>query len=194
MLLTGLLWLAPGQAAAHLVSTRFGELYSGMLHPLTTLQHVVPWLALGLLGGLQQPRTARWALVAFPMAVLAGTTCAEVLPVLTLIDTVNALSFVILGLLVALGVQLGAPGFVAIVVLFGWSHGFANAAPDLQEFAFLLYASGVGLVAYLVIALVCGGAHALAAGQPWGSIAVRAAGSWIAAAGTMYVGFLLFVT
>jgi hydrogenase/urease accessory protein HupE len=62
----------PEQAAAHLVSTRFGELYSGLLHPLTTLQHLVPWLALGLLGGLQAPRTARWALLAFPLAVLAG--------------------------------------------------------------------------------------------------------------------------
>jgi len=71
--------LAPFAAEAHLVSTRFGELYSGLLHPLTTLLHLVPWACLGLLAGLQRAETSRWVPLAFPLAA----------PVLTRILSTN---------------------------------------------------------------------------------------------------------
>jgi hydrogenase/urease accessory protein HupE len=186
-----LLCLLPAPAWAHLVSTRFGELYSGMLHPLTTLQHLVPWVALGLLGGLQAPGAGRWALLAFPVAVVTGTALAEAVPALPFLSLVNALSFVVLGLLVALAIELGTAAFIGVVVLFGLSHGFANAAPEIKDFQYALYAAGVGLTAYILVALSAGSANAIAAGPRWGSVAVRAAGSWIAAAGIMYLGFLL---
>ena len=40
--------LTPQCAHAHLVSTRFGEYYAGLLHPVITLSHLIPWLALAL--------------------------------------------------------------------------------------------------------------------------------------------------
>jgi urease accessory protein len=187
------MFILPGSAAAHLVSTRFGELYSGMLHPVTTLQHLVPWLALGLLCGLQTPRTARWALLAFPLAVLAGTGLAGLVPGLPHVDTANILSFVVVGGAVALALRLPAPALLGLVVLVALSHGYANAAAEFRGRDWALYATGVGLAAYLVITLVAGSAHALMTGRPWGSIAVRAVGSWIAAAGAMFLGFLHLV-
>jgi hydrogenase/urease accessory protein HupE len=188
-----LIGLFPDEAVAHLVSTRFGELYSGMLHPATTLQHLLPWLALGLLGGLQGASAARWALIAFPLSVVAGLAVAAVVPDLALVDAFNIATLVVLGLLVALNVKFSAGVFVALVVLVGLSHGYANAASGVRGYEWLLYATGVGLMAYLLITLVSAAVIALARSQSWGRIAVRAAGSWIAAAGVMYSGFLLML-
>ena len=183
----------PLDAHAHLVSTRFGELYSGVLHPITTLLHLVPWLALGLLGGLQSPTTARWSLVCFPLAVFVGGLLTELLPTSGFIETFNIVSFVVLGLLVALALKLGLFAFLAIVVVFGVSHGYANAVAEFRGGAWLLYMTGVVLAAYVLIALSAGAAHRVVAIAGWGPIAVRAAGSWIAAAGVMYLGFVFFV-
>jgi len=66
----------PAPAAAHLVNTRFGNFYDGMLHPLTAMEHMIPWLAIGLLAG-PQPKAGRWMLLTFPIGLALGT----VLPV-----------------------------------------------------------------------------------------------------------------
>jgi hydrogenase/urease accessory protein HupE len=186
-----LLLLAPGPAAAHLVSTRFGELYSGMLHPVTTMQHLVPWLAIALLGALQTTATARWALLAFPAAVIFGLMLANLGVMVSYIDPLNIASFVLFGVLVVLKVPMPAIVFLPVVMLFGLSHGYANAAPDLAGFPAFLYATGVALAAYLIISLVSASAHELAERHDWGRIAVRAIGSWIAAAGLVYGAFTL---
>lgn len=189
-----LLSLLPGQTAAHLISTRFGELYSGMLHPVTTLQHLIPWLALGLLGGLQKATTTRWVLLAFSLGVLIGLAGANLISGLPFVESLNLASFVILGLLIAFNMRLASTIFISLVVLFGLSHGYANAASDIHGFKAVLYAIGVGLTAYLLIALVSGPTYALVTDRSWATIAVRAAGSWIAAAGLMYGGFMLTTT
>ena len=176
-------------AEAHLVSTRFGELYSGMLHPLTTLQHLVPWLAVGLLGGLQRPDTGRWALLAFPLSVLVGIVLAALAPGFGVAEDLNVLSFVVLGGLIALAFRLGPLPLLSVISLFGISHGYSNAA-ELSGFPWVLYAIGVAFSAYALVALSAGGAQALASGPRWGTIAVRAIGSWIAAAGVMYLTYL----
>lgn len=182
--------LAPESASAHLVSTRFGELYSGILHPLTALAHVVPWLALALLGALQSPHSARWSLVAFPLSVILGLGIARIAPGLPFVVTFNLATFVLLGLMLALALELGTPIYTGVVVLVGASHGYANAAGELSGGPWLLFSAGVALAAYLLITLVTGAAHSFAVGRPWARIALRAVGSWIAAAGTMYLGFL----
>jgi nickel/cobalt exporter len=43
----GALW--PALASAHLVNTDVGEFYAGMMHPLTSAEHLLPTLALALL-------------------------------------------------------------------------------------------------------------------------------------------------
>lgn len=188
--LTTAVLLAPASASAHLVSTRFGELYSGIMHPLTALAHVVPWLALALLGGLQSARTARWSLVTFPTAVIIGLMLARWVPGLPFVVTFNLLSFIFLGLMLALALELGPGLFTGLVALIGLSHGYANAAEGLSGTPWLLFAIGVGLAAYLLLTLVAGAAHQFTHGRPWARIALRAIGSWIAAAGAMYLGFL----
>lgn len=181
----------PGSAWAHSVSARFGELYSGILHPLTTFHHLVPWLGLGLLGGLLDSRTSRWVLVTFPAAIGTGTLLASMFPEQALIGYINLSSFVVIGLAVALALTLNTPVFVGFTALIGLSHGFANGNPELSGGAQVLYVSGVMIAAYLVVALTTGMANALSSRAPWGDVAVRAAGSWIVAVGLVFGGFTL---
>ena len=185
-----LMLLFPGPAAAHLVSTRFGELYSGMLHPLTTMQHLIPWIAIALLGALQPASTARWTLAAFPAAVVIGLIMAGIELAIPFVDTLNIASFILFGTLVVLKVRLTSVVLLPVIVLFGLSHGYANAAPELVGFAAFLYTAGVAFTAYLIISLVTASAHALVDHKDWGKIAVRAVGSWIAAAGLVYAAFV----
>ena len=181
----------PEPACAHLVSTRFGELYSGLMHPVTALQHFVPWLALGFLGGLLGSDTSRWVLLVFPVSVAAGALLTAGVPGIGIIDGVNIVSFIALGLLVALAPSLSRSAFVVLTALVGLSHGYANGTSELSGMPLFLYVFGVMLAAYLLVAIVTAFAAYVVRQKSWGSIAVRAAGSWVFAIGLVYGGFTL---
>jgi hydrogenase/urease accessory protein HupE len=72
--------LLPSRAAAHLVNTDVGEFYAGMMHPLTSAEHLLPILALALLASQCGKPAARATLLAFPMALLVGTLAGSRLP------------------------------------------------------------------------------------------------------------------
>ena len=180
--------MLPATAEAHLVSARFGDFYTGFLHPLTALESLLPWVALGLLGGLQRGGLARWLLLAFPAGVAAGVLLATLWPGQAGIAGVNIASFVVVGALVLLAVRLSPSALLALAALLGVSHGYDNGLALPPAGNVLLYVGGVATAGYLVVALTAGAATALAATRPWGSIAVRAAGSWITAIGVMVAG------
>ena len=184
--------LAPLPAQAHLVSVRFGEFYSGLLHPVTALPHVVPWLALGLLGGLQSASISRWVLVAFPLAVGCGVLAGGSWAPQDWIVAINLLSFIVLGLLVVAAVPLRKIGFVLVAVIFGITHGYANGNVDLTGADQSLYTGGVMTAAYILVALVTAATFALTHRLSWGRTAARAAGSWIVAIGIIFGGFTAF--
>ena len=186
-----LLILLPQLSWAHLVSTRFGEFYAGMLHPVIALNHLLPWLALALLAGLQPVANARRNLVAFPCAVAAGTVVGCLFPESPLINHLNLLAFFALGLLVTLALQLQRQVFLTLAILFGIIEGYGNGTLDVFGSGFWLYVAGVTTAAYLVMTLTSAAANWISERQQWGSIAVRALGSWIMAAGILYSGFLL---
>jgi len=181
----------PEVAHAHLVSTRFGEFYSGLLHPLTTLLHIVPWLALAIFASMQGKAFARHTLPLFPLAIGFGVLLGYNLGGYQNVLMLNIISFVVLGGLVALSRQVpGAVGLSAIL-LFAISHGYSNGDVDLAGGSLTLYTAGVITAAYLVIALGAGAATTLNERAAWGRIAMRALGSWILAAGLIYGGFEL---
>ncbi|MEM1092827.1 MAG: HupE/UreJ family protein [Pseudomonadota bacterium] len=179
-------------ASAHLVSTRFGELYSGFLHPLTSMQHLVPWLGLALLGGLLGARVAKWVLAVFPVAVVAGALAA---PGLAAVEqpmaVINLASMMILGLIAAIAPSLPRWSFLTLGAVLGFSHGFANANLGLAGYAQGLYALGVGLASYLLITLALALCDLLVERYRWGRTAARACGSWVLAIGLVFAGFTL---
>ncbi len=192
-----IIWIAclallPQTALAHLVSTRFGEFYSGMLHPVTTLLHLLSWLAIALLCGIQQQGYSKWALLLFPGATLFGALIGSWFLHPEWIHLVNIASFLV-GLLVALALRLNPAAFIALLLVFGFSHGFANGEPGLRGSEFVLYVSGVAAAAYLLMTLISAATRLTVTQAPWGIVAVRAAGSWIMAVGILHIGFTLMI-
>jgi hydrogenase/urease accessory protein HupE len=151
----------------------------------------VPWLALALLAALQDSRAARWVVPGFPLAVIAGILLADVGVAIPNAPMVTAASFVLLGLMVSLKIRTPPWLLAAIVSAVGITQGHGNAAPELAGSAAVLYATGVALAAYVTVTLVTAGGQLVDRAGHWGTVALRAAGSWISAAGLIYSGFLV---
>jgi urease accessory protein len=185
-LLAGLAWGGP--AYAHSMGNRFGDFYGGVLHPLTALEHVLPFLALGLLAGQQGARAARWLVLTFPLGLLLGTASAAVAPAGSWLTPLNHVSFVVLGLLLATAWRIPLALLIALGFLFGLSHGYENGRAMTPETATHLFIFGVATIGGLVTALVSAATLDLAAKAVWPGVAVRIVGSWIAAIGIMMIG------
>lgn len=186
--LVAALLLAPQLAQAHLVSTPFGDFYGGMLHPITALEHLLPWLALGLLGGIQMKERSRWLLLVFPASVLLGVCLGVALGAPTWLTLVNLTSLVLIAAPTIAGLRLPTAALAGLGGLFGATHGAANGGALTPEGNALLFVSGVTAASYLLIALVVALAYTLVHRFQWGQIAVRALSSWIAAIGVLMLG------
>ncbi len=176
----------PQPVLAHSVSKRFGDFYGGMLHPLTALEHLLPILAFSLLAGQHGPGHARRVLLLFGAGLLVGASmapCAEPIP---FVVEGNQLSIVVLGLLVAAAVGLPLAFLMAAALVLGLSHGYQNAVGLSPSVAVSLFIPGVVLSGLSLLAVVAAVAVSLKA--PWQRVAVRVAGSWIAAIGILVMG------
>jgi urease accessory protein len=175
-------------AGAHSLSSRFGDFYGGMLHPVTALEHALPIVALGLLAGQQGARAARWLLLVFPLGLMLGAALAIVAPALPWVPMLNRASFALLGALVAGAWRLPLPVMAGLAALFGLSHGYENGSALTPEVAAHLFVPGVALIGFMAVAVVSAATLALAARAEWLRIAVRVVGSWIAAIGILMIG------
>jgi urease accessory protein len=172
----------PAAVAAHPMKG-VGDFYSGMLHPLTALEFLLSWIALALFAGQQGRKAALLTLAIFPFALVLGASLGAVLPSPAWLPVMNLVLIPILGLAVVLAISFPSAAIASLVAVVGLLHGLANGAeitapvspwrfiPGLATIAVLVLAYGIGLVCSL---------H-----KPWTRIAVRVAGSWIAAAGMM---------
>lgn len=180
--------LISGRADAHLVTTGLGPVYDGIGHLLLTPEDLVPILALALYAGLRGARAGRLALFVLPAAWLAGGLLglsrgsAVTAPV-------PAISFILLGLLVAADLRLPDGAVAALAAGLGLVHGFLNgpalagAGPGARGLL------GIAAVAFVLVALAAALVVSLKA--PAARIAVRVAGSWIAAIGLLLLGWAL---
>lgn len=185
--LAALLFAMP--AEAHSLSPRFGEIYSGLLHPITTLGHLVPWIAMGLVSVAAPKPLGKWVIVIFPAAVFLGSVLATLLSIAPSVAFVNLASFVVLGGLTLWSKPLSAAVFIGLTFVFGLTHGYANNDALLTGWPLLRFGLGLVLSAYFVMTLGAAlSAYLIQRGQ-WGQIAVRAAGSWIVAIGIVFAGF-----
>jgi urease accessory protein len=179
--------LSPVVAGAHLVDARFGDFYAGLIHPVTALEHVFVFVAMGLLAGQQGPRGARWVLAGFAAALIGGVA-AGLHTGAGWVVSVNGISFVAIGGLVALDRRLPLVAVAALAGVCGLTHGLANGAaarPDMVAFNFV---SGVVSAGVIVVSL--GAGLVLGLQRPWTKTAVRVVGSWIAAIGLMTMALM----
>ena len=186
--------LAQAQVAeAHIVAIRLGDFYAGALHPLTDLQDVLLWLAIGLLAGSLGALRGRWLVLVFPIGLLAGLAFGEKASAIAANPAVDAVVAVVLGLLLAAGARVPTILLCAMAFVLAALRGAANASDLAPNTDRLLFAGGLACAGYAAITLIM--ALTLAFRGPladnskaWRGIALRALGGWIAAIGLMMAG------
>jgi urease accessory protein len=179
----------PPLVIAHLVTTGLGPIYDGISHVLMSPDDLVPIIAIALLAGLNGPAAARSALFALTGTWLAGgifgvLSVAPVLPAET-----TTLSFLLLGSLTALDRRLSPRVVAALAVAIGLLHGCLNGVSLAEVQREGIGLAGIASAAFVIVALV----SALVVGlrAQWARIAVRVAGSWVAAIGLLMLGWSL---
>jgi urease accessory protein len=174
-------------AQAHSTVKGVGDLYAGLLHVLTGLEHVLPFVALSLLAGQRGLRAqAEAVLLVFPVCLMTGASAALWLPPVPGLMFFNMASAILLGGLVASAWPLPAAFFYGLVVVFGISHGFANGEAISGAIRAYLFILGIGLAGLAVLAYGTLMVDFLLRRKTgWITIAVRVAGSWIAAIGVL---------
>lgn len=184
----GLLVL-PGTAHAHLVNSGLGPLYDGALHLLLSPGDLLGLVALALLAGMRGPRAARLAVVALPIAWLLAGLAGLALPSWPELAALGIASFLVLGLLVAADARLPPIAVAVLAGMYGALHGLSNGV------AVAAAGGGPSTIFGIVLGVLCLAVLATAAVIPlrafWARIAVRVAGSWVAAVGMLMLGWLL---
>jgi len=182
--------LFPARADAHLVTTGLGPVYDGIGHLLLTPEDLVPILALALYAGLRGARAGRLALFVLPVAWLAGGLLGLRLGGAAAAGApLPALSFILLGILVAADAKLPDGAVAALAAGLGLAHGFLNGPALAGTGPGALGLLGIAAVAFVMVALAAALVVSLKA--PAARIAVRVAGSWIAAIGLLLLGWAL---
>ena len=187
-LLTLVAVLLPLPAAAHMPSSGLGPVYDGIFHLLLSPEDLIPLIALALLCGQRGAPFARRALWVVPLAWFAGGLTGMFAPS-THGAALSAVSFLVLGGLVALNAQVPLALLTTLAALFGLFHGYLNGT-GLNRFADGAYVL-LGLAAAVCVIVAVFASLVIPLRRPWARIAVRVAGSWIAASGLLLLGWAL---
>jgi hydrogenase/urease accessory protein HupE len=202
--LAGLASAWSGSAEAHVATTRLGDFYAGALHPLTDLQTVLLWLAIGVLAGSLGRERGRLLVPLMPAGLLAGLAFALLTRLPAPGPGFAAAAILVAGLLAATALRIGPWTLGAVGVASAALCGASNAAGVGPETDSILFALGLATSGYAFITLMMAltvlflrpapaadrtAMHASAA--QWRGVAVRALGSWISAVGLLAWGWSL---
>jgi hydrogenase/urease accessory protein HupE len=183
---TGIL-LVPARADAHLVTTGLGPVYDGISHLLFSPDDLVPVIAMALLAGMNGAAAGRRALFMLPLSWLAGGYAGLLWGSASAPGSLTAASFLVLGVLTAADRRLSAGIVGALAVLVGALHGWLNGTAIAGAGREALGLFGIVGAAFVLAALAC--AFAASRRVPWTRVAVRVAGSWVAAIGLLMLGW-----
>lgn len=181
----GVLFLLPAAAFAHLVTTGMGPVYDGIGHLLLTPEDLVPVIALSLYCGMRGARAGRYAMFMLPLAWLLGGLVGLNLD-LDVTIPVPALSFLLLGGLIAADAKLPDQLIGPMTVMIGLLHGVLNG---------LVLKSGpggpalLGIMGALFVLVAIMSAFVVSLERSWTRIVVRVMGSWVAASGMLMIGW-----
>jgi hydrogenase/urease accessory protein HupE len=179
------LWCGP--AEAHLNSTGMGPLYDGLLHFVTSPEDLIPALALALLAGLRGAPFGRRAAIALPAAWLAGCLSGMSAAPTAGSAALSSLWFLLLGGLVLADARISLGAMTALAALTGLVHGYLNGTGMGPTRIAAVAILGLTAAVFALTVLAAAAVVRLRAG--WARIAVRVAGSWIAAAGLLLLGW-----
>jgi hydrogenase/urease accessory protein HupE len=179
--------LCPAPARAHLNSTGMGPIYDGLMHFLTSPEDLVPVVALALLAGLRGASYGRRALFVLPAAWLLGGLVGLTSSATNGSAVMSSVWFLLLGGFVAADVKLSLRVTAAVATLLGLSHGYLNGTGMGVSGAAAVALLGLVFAVFVMVALAA--AFVVRLRAHWARIAVRVAGSWIAASGLLMLGW-----
>lgn len=159
-IIMALMLLAPTAALAHTGHGETSHLMAGLAHPLSGLDHVTVMVAVGLLAALKGGRALWLWPLSFVAAMLVGGALGMAQAPLPLVEPAILASIVVLGLLLALAIDLpvglGAMLLGAFALFHGHAHGTEavadGAAGYMAGFAIMtvaLHLAGIGIVVAL---------------------------------------------
>jgi hydrogenase/urease accessory protein HupE len=174
---------------AHLMNTGFGPFYDGLLHLFVTLEDLLPVVALVLLAGLRGARFGRAVLWTLPAAWIAGSIVGMFAGPAILWPVATAALTIALGVLAAADKSLPVAVVVALAVMLGLVNGGRNGLELTAAGGGVGLVAGIATALCVLVSVLAGHVTSLRAG--WARVAVRVAGSWIAAVGLLIVGWVI---
>jgi urease accessory protein len=184
--------IAPQAAEAHGNFAGLGNFYGGLLHPLLVPAEMLAVVSVGLLLGSNGSMACRAGVPAFGIGVSAGLAIAQAITIPALLFSALPLAAAaIAAALLIVGVRIPRAISVPVALAAGVAVGM-DATPDAGDASSILVASAATVLASTAAVLVIA-ALVLDRKQPWLSIAVRVAGSWIVACALLYFGWAFFV-
>jgi urease accessory protein len=184
-----LLLATTSEAHAHLINTGLGPFYDGLTHLFVAPEDLLPVIAVALLGGLRGASFGRMLLFVLPVAWLAGGFAGRWVPASLTLSALTAAVTITLGVLVAIDRPLSLTLVAGCGILLGLLHGVLNGI----EWAKLPLISGspvgVAVALFVLVSLLAG--QVTTVRTAWTRVAVRVAGSWIAASGLLMLGWSL---
>lgn len=180
---------SPPLAMAHLVTSGLGPFYDGALHLVISPDDLLGLLAVTLLAGLGGVKTGRLTVIILPISwFIAGLVGMRLQGAIDL-PWLSVLSFLITGVLVAVDPKLPSQAVAVLAGLLGLIHGMLNGSALAAIGAGSLALCGIVVTVFITALLVS--ALVVWLRPAWTRIAVRVAGSWIAAVGMLMFGWLV---
>jgi urease accessory protein len=174
-----------GNAEAHIVPGDVTGFFSGVLHPISGLDHILAMVSVGVWGA-QLGAPAIWILpVTFPVMMAFGGLLGFLGLPLPATEIGIALSMVVLGGAVMLEARPPLPAVMAIVAFFAIFHGYAHGTELPRGESALLYSLGfVMATGFLhLVGIIIGLIHRWS----WGERALRLAGSGVGLIGAFFL-------
>jgi hydrogenase/urease accessory protein HupE len=176
-------------ASGHLVTTGLGPFYDGISHLLVSPDDLVPVLAVALLAGVNGAPVSRRMLWVLTVAWLAGGLAGTYLGGPAIPSAVLSVTFLLVGLLISWGCRLSPALITSIAAPVGILHGWLDGLAIAESRRDVLSLAGTVATEVVIASIVASTALALTRG--WARIAVRVAGSWVAAIGLLMLGWSL---
>ena len=176
--------LLPTAAFAHTGVGEASGFMHGFSHPISGLDHVLAMVMVGLFAFRLGGRALWFVPATFVLAMAAGGTIGGVGANVPFVELGIALSVIVLGAIVAVGVKASVAAAAGIVALFATFHGYAHGVEMPETASGLVYAAGFMVATALLHMLGIGTGFLIGKfGEQHGPIAFRSAGGLAAVAG-----------
>ena len=183
--------LVPSRVEAHLVTTGLGPVYDGISHLFVSPDDLLPVITMGLLAGLNGVTAARRTLFALTGAWLIGGMAGLLTGSAAIPAGIAGVSLLVIGGLTAADRPLPQAFVTSIAVAFGVVHGWLNGSAIAAAGRDGLGLVGIAAATFVLVTLAAALAVAVASRAAAARVAVRVAGSWVAAIGLLMIGWSL---